>query len=293
MGYQMTKGRFIKGTDYIDIAGTMNNWGGYDLLYPVANDSNYVLTMNISRDAIIAQVLLSFKFRINGNWNTTELPNLPNRMFQVMDTVGGHVNLVDVWYDDQDPYIPVPPFATDVSIQGNLVSGVPLSGAYSYEDVNGDAEGISKYKWYHADDTIGTNLTPIIGATEIAYLATDTVVGKYLVFEVTPVAKTGDTLTGKPVRAYSVVKVGAVGINELSGLTINIYPNPVNDVLTFDLQNKIDRIEIYSMSGKLLNALDVREQEKTVINTSDLAPGAYLVKFIKGTRFAFSKFILE
>jgi len=302
MGYQVRESRFSTATDYLDIAGNMNNNGNYDLLFPVANDtisgkvtfSVYSITMNISRDAISTQVLTTFKFRINGSWLTAELPNgAAFRTYQIADTTGGNKNIIEVWYDNQNPAIPSAPFAYNVIIQGDLVSGKPLSGAYSYEDVNGDKEGLSHYQWYHADDLNGTNIAPIIGATNIGYNPSDTVVGKYLVFEITPVAKTGAILTGEPVRVYTVAKVGGVGINDLTNLNVRIYPNPATDQLNMDLGNRVEKIGIYTMTGQILSTSDVKGFDKNTINTSTLHPGIYIIKFMTGERSATSTFIIK
>jgi hypothetical protein len=248
--------------------------------------------MNISRDAITTQVLLGFKFRINGSWNTAEFPNGGlNRTFQVADTTGGHVNLVDVWYNDQNPLVPAAPFAYNVNIQGVIIADTALAGAYTYEDVNGDPEGISHYQWYHADDTAGTNIAPITGATMITFVPSDTVVGKFLVFEVIPTATKGTPLTGLPVRAYSASRVGGVGINELSGLAVRMYPNPVEDLLNFDLGKRIERIEVYSIVGQNILNMDVRGLDFASVHTNNFTPGIYLVKFLTGGRYSLGKFI--
>lgn len=86
-----------------------------------------------------------------------------------------------------------PPEADEVSINGTLEVGQTLTGTYEYWDDDEDAEGVSTFKWYRANDDVGTNKTAIPGATAITYTVTAADAGKYLSFEVTPVAAAGLT----------------------------------------------------------------------------------------------------
>jgi len=90
------------------------------------------------------------------------------------------------------------PTASNVSISGDLNQGKILTGSYTYNDTDGDAEGSSTYQWYRADDASGTNQIAISGATDIIYLLTSDDLNKYISFEVTPIAQTG-TATGSAV----------------------------------------------------------------------------------------------
>ena len=98
------------------------------------------------------------------------------------------------------------PTATVQAITGILQAGETLTGHYTYSDVNGDFEGTSTYKWYSSDDAAGLNKTVIAGATGITYVLTSAEEGKYISFEVTPVAATGIALG----TAVESVRVGAI-----------------------------------------------------------------------------------
>ena len=101
-------------------------------------------------------------------------------------SVGNPTLNVDYIFD-----LPAPPTATVQPITGTLQIGETLTGYYTYSDVNGDLEGVSTYKWYRADDSSGLNKTEIAGATSKTYVLTSADIGKYISFEVTPVAATG------------------------------------------------------------------------------------------------------
>ena len=110
-------------------------------------------------------------------------------------SVGNPTLNVDYIFD-----LPAPPTATVHPITGTLQIGETLTGHYTYSDVNGDLEGASTYKWYRADNSSGLNKTVIAGATSKTYVLTSTDAGKYISFEVTPVAATG-TLQGIAVES--------------------------------------------------------------------------------------------
>ncbi|OFX40289.1 MAG: hypothetical protein A2W95_19410 [Bacteroidetes bacterium GWA2_40_14] len=93
-----------------------------------------------------------------------------------------------------------PPVAQNVTLKGNAEVGVLLSGTYTYFDYTDDAEGETIIKWYVADDATAANKTEITGAAgKQTYLVPEQYLGKYFVFEVTPVALTGGLLVGTPV----------------------------------------------------------------------------------------------
>jgi hypothetical protein len=279
--------------DYLDVAGSMNGLGAnYDVLFDQVGDSIYEVTLHLPRTLISTVTPLLFKFRINGNWNTSEFMNgAPFRSYFLKDTAGGVQNMVEVWYDDKDPAIPAPPFAYNVYIQGNYAAKQILTGSYSYEDYNLRPEGASRYHWYLADSTTQLNLVPA-GDSTINYVVDSLNAGKYIVFEVIPVASgTGDSLIGKPARAWTG-KVGGVGINELAGRKPGFYPNPVTTLITFFNLDNIQQIEIYSVLGQRVITLQTPTPGMITYDASGMLKGIYLVKFSKPDHtFSTGKFI--
>ena len=83
------------------------------------------------------------------------------------------------------------PTATSVAYTGTETEGETLTGSYTYNDVDGDVEGISTFQWYRADDVGGTNEAAISGATSSTYTLVSADIGKHIKFEVTPVAAAG------------------------------------------------------------------------------------------------------
>jgi len=282
--------------DFVDVAGSFNNWGAHDVLFdnPVDSlrDSIYTITLNLPRTLISPYTPLAFKFRINGNPNTSEFPDGPFRKYYLQDTTGGVKNRIDVWYNDENPSILAPPKAYNLLIEGLYYATQTLTGSYLYEDQNLRPEGKSIYKWYRSDSSNHVNPV-LISDTSINHVV-DSVADfqKFLAFEVTPVAQgTGDSLIGKPVRIWTGL-IGGVGFGELTGPKPGIYPNPVNSLMTFTNMDNIRQIEIYSVPGQKICTLEVKNPDRFTYNASVLKKGIYFVKFLRadGT-FSSTKFI--
>ena len=86
----------------------------------------------------------------------------------------------------------IAPVASNVSITGDVIQGEVLTGAYTYHDRDGDAEGESTFRWLNCD-TIDGSYSVIEYATSLTYTVQSSDIDKYIKFEVTPVAATGTT----------------------------------------------------------------------------------------------------
>jgi hypothetical protein len=217
---------------------------------------------------------IEFKFRINGNWETSEFPvGGPNRFWMVQDTTGGVENLFECVYNVTD--VPYPPYVYNLFIDGDLLIGEEISGIYTYFDPNSDPEGESLYQWYRYPES--GEVTIIYGATDQNYIITEEDYGNYLLFEVTPVATSGEPLYGYPGYAYSG-QVGAAFINETEMEDIQICPNPVFNYLHITSLIGIERVEIFDLSGKLLYSVNNSNSNELNISLSNLKSGIYIVK---------------
>lgn len=88
------------------------------------------------------------------------------------------------------------PTASSVSVSGSPVVGATLTGSYTYNDADGDAEGVSTFRWLRDDVAIS-------GATSGTYVLDAADLGATIKFEVTPVAATGES-PGSPVASSGV-----------------------------------------------------------------------------------------
>jgi|GEM_PF-1170652 len=94
------------------------------------------------------------------------------------------------------------PTATGVAITGNAIQGQTLTGNYTYNDLEGNTQGTSTFRWTRSDDASGTNETTIAGANGITYAVGPGDVGKYIKFYVTPIAISGTTTGAETGSAF-------------------------------------------------------------------------------------------
>lgn len=112
------------------------------------------------------------------------------------------------------------PSATEIMITGNHSLGQTLTGTYNFNDVDNDPEGISQYQWYRGSQSDGSDFAPIPGAIGSLYTLNTRDQGKYLFFQVTPVAGTG-TITGSSVLSpYSPADLLSIAITNPAGKLI-------------------------------------------------------------------------
>jgi glycosidase len=99
MAYQVVLGNFDPNEDFVDLAGTFNDWGS-DPLTPLADadgDSIY----EVSLDGFSPSEEIEYKFRLNGVWDgSEEFPGVGNNRTY---TVPSHDDTIFVWYNDQEP----------------------------------------------------------------------------------------------------------------------------------------------------------------------------------------------
>ena len=155
------------------------------------------------------------------------------------------------------------PTATVQAITGILKVGEKLTGHYTYSDINGDLEGTSTYKWYRADNAAGLNKTAIEGATSITYVLTSADEGKYISFEVTPVAATG-IAQGIAIESVRTGVVGKkAGQSGGGGGGSSYSPNPVITP-TIDILINNDKVNYATSEIKMENG-----RKKTTIQLDD------------------------
>ena len=96
MNEQITQGNFNPNTDFVDIAGSFNDWGSPALVLN-DNDSDGIYTATESFN--IGQQI-ELKARINGSWDgTEEFPNGgSNRSFTIEEN-----DVIEFWYNDEVP----------------------------------------------------------------------------------------------------------------------------------------------------------------------------------------------
>lgn len=275
MNAEIEAGNFNPVNDYLDIAGTMVSWNNsHCVLFDRDWTGEGIYTINLLIDT--TNPYIEFKFRINGNWETSEFPSWgPNRFWTVQDTSGGLTNLFECIYNITD--VPYAPYVYNVSIAGDPMVGIEISGVYTYFDPNADGEGQTLYQWLRSDNPSGENAGIIDGAIFQNYTIAPEDFGKYLVFQVTPVAITGDPSIGLPVTVVSEM-VGTIGIAENGSWDLKISPNPAYELLNIDSRVKLEKAEIYNLFGQILYAVEHMNSQKASISVSGFKTGTYVIK---------------
>ncbi len=124
---------------------------------------------------------------------------------------------------------PTAPTVTSVAITGSASLGELLTGTYTYNDVNGNAEATSIYRWLRADSA-GGSYSAISGATSINYTVVSADLTKYLKFEVTPVSAVSPT-TGSAALSSATAQVTEIDyINQIlstgQSLSVGVASSP-------------------------------------------------------------------
>ncbi|MBE9468575.1 MAG: T9SS type A sorting domain-containing protein [Bacteroidetes bacterium] len=92
MTYAVKRGDFDATKDSVDVAGSINAWAGEKMTDTDA-DGIYTITYN---DVVIGETI-EYKYRINGDWATSEFPNGgPNREYTILEGD----NILNNIYDD-------------------------------------------------------------------------------------------------------------------------------------------------------------------------------------------------
>jgi len=83
---------------------------------------------------------------------------------------------------------------------------------------------------------------------------------------------------------------GTLGVSNVAGPTkIQIYPNPVHDVLQFTGEIKINKVIILSLDGKKVIEKIMGDQRK--LDVSHLVQGTYLIQIVTEQGIQTMKFI--
>ncbi|MDA3910378.1 MAG: T9SS type A sorting domain-containing protein [Bacteroidales bacterium] len=81
------------------------------------------------------------------------------------------------------------------------------------------------------------------------------------------------------VHLITELNISLTGINNDKNNEINIYPNPVNDMLNISLTETVESLEITSISGAIISKFKANGTQMT-FNVSDLSTGVYMIRFI-------------
>ncbi|MGE5497956.1 MAG: alpha-amylase family glycosyl hydrolase [Syntrophothermus sp.] len=151
MSYQIAQGKFDPQKEFVDVAGTFNNWGAQQLKLSDSNsDQIYEAVFNIP-----VSTAIEYKFRINGLWTGRE--EFPGGGSNRNYTVTSGSNYILVWYNNEVPPDAVP--------KADFTSGsVSLfeNGTVNFQDRS--AGTITKREWFFegGQPTVSAETNPAV-----------------------------------------------------------------------------------------------------------------------------------
>lgn len=98
-------------------------------------------------------------------------------------------------------------------------------------------------------------------------------------------------------RGYSVgVQLSTtLGVDDFSLKTSSIYPNPSNGNFSVETKTGLDKINVYSQTGSLVQTIDVKDKSNNTVEVSlkSLQKGLYLIELKNGSEKTWKKIILN
>uniref|UniRef100_UPI003563EF0E alpha-amylase family glycosyl hydrolase n=1 Tax=Labilibaculum sp. TaxID=2060723 RepID=UPI003563EF0E len=172
------------------------------------------------------------------------------------------------------------PIATNVSISGIFQEDETLTASYDYSDSENDAEYNSIYQWHRAENASGTNEVSISGANNLTYTLVRADRASFVRFSVTPLTQTGEALQGTTVYSqYSEEIAYSTGIDDLADEEeIQMYPNPVRDILYLQNLEEVKTLKITNFSGQIISEINIEDESKN-LDLNGISSGIYILVF--------------
>jgi hypothetical protein len=86
---------------------------------------------------------------------------------------------------------------------------------------------------------------------------------------------------------------GIVGMADLEANLETFYPNPVQQILHLNLKSAIQKLELFDLSGRLIQTFALTESKTQQVDLSNLVSGFYLLSYKQGDEPIVKRFIKE
>lgn len=150
------------------------------------------------------------------------------------------------------------------SCDSTIVTNLTVTEINSTVTQNGNTLEVGQanatYQWYDCG-----NSSAIPNADEQTFTATTS--GTYHV----EIDYNGCTSTS------SCETIQLAGVTEMNLNELKVYPNPSNGLFTVEFNNEIEKVEIYTVDGKLIETVSGNNVSKLLVNASDWNSGNYLL----------------
>lgn len=115
----------------VDMAGTLNDWNGSEAM--TDDDGDGIYTLSISGVPVFSTI--EYKYRINGNWDTSEFPaGGPNRVY----TTSYYNSTNDIYNDGIALSVPLTELSNSLKVYPN-----PTDGIFTLDVQNGKASDLN------------------------------------------------------------------------------------------------------------------------------------------------------
>ena len=109
-----------------------------------------------------------------------------------------------------------------------------------------------------------------------------------LSYEITIIGGITLTITASNGDTANYAKLG-LSVEENQLKQVDIYPNPASETININSKtNSIDRVEIYSITGRILKSI---KGPVSTINISNFSLGTYFLKFYSADNFIIKQFV--
>jgi hypothetical protein len=287
MKYAALAGIFNPTTDYVDVAGSFNNWSGSDHLTD-NGDSTYSITLS----DLTPGTVYEYKFRINGSWdaNKHDFPNGgPNRKITAVDGITAY----SVFNDTRPGYVPV---YVSVNMQVWQQAG-KFDPATQVVDVMGNFNGWSNFVELFDEYALANDAnSDMIYSARVLAQAGETMKFKFRINHSWDADK-HEFPNGGPDRQFAVQDTAGGVVNVagpfyfnddtvITGIVVaknsyqlSVFPNPVQDYLNIRASEKIQKVVVADLTGRQV-LVRLANSNNLQMAVASLNRGTYFVTIV-------------
>ncbi len=274
MKYAILEGKFNPASDFMDVAGSFNNWSGSDHLTD-NGDSTYSITLS----DLTPGTIYEYKFRINASWddNKHEFPaGGPNRKITAIDGITAY----SIFNDTRPGYVPVN-VSVDMSVWAQAGK---FDSATQVVDIIGNFSD-----WSNFVELFDNN--DLVYKGQVIAKAGETMQFKFRINHSWDADK-HEFPNGGPNREFAVADTAGgvvnnagpylfnddetVNVTVARGYQISLYPNPVAGMLNIQSSEVVRQIIVSDITGRqVMVRLANSNQIRLVVD--QLNAGTYFV----------------